>query len=369
MTSGADGLGPDLSEGAAGTSIFLDYVDRVGILPIARPASIRHAQHAFTALARVPMTMALHGGMAGILFMGQHVEGLPSVVRTDLVDAVLEPLATVLAKPDWTGELDLVAGLAGVGVAALECPTTLGLQAAIDVVKHYTVLARPKQGVVRWSQTTCDKGEIDLGMAHGVAGAMSFLTGAVARTGDETARTLLQATTRWLAEIEERSHGFPAFHVAGEQLPPARLAWCYGDAGISLAFLNASRACGQRSLERMALEVGIRASRRKVHADSGVEDDGLCHGTAGLVLLFCRLYNATGDEAFATAARYWVTETLRRRRPSIGIAGFGSGPRDSDPRGAEVGLLRGAAGVGLCLLAAATEVAPDWDRCLGLSHA
>ncbi len=78
-------------------------------------------------------------------------------------------------------------------------------------------------------------------------------------------------------------------------------------------------------------------------------DAGLCHGAAGLGHLYNRLYQATGEVAFARASHAWLKRTIAMRRPGLGIAGYvhwhpGSGRWRNDP-----GLLTGAAGVGLAL--------------------
>jgi len=98
-------------------------------------------------------------------------------------------------------------------------------------------------------------------------------------------------------------------------------------------------------------------------------DAGLCHGTAGIAHLFNRMYQATGDALLADAARYWYERTLMVRKPGVEIAGYrvrladGSQPQ----RAARPGFLTGAAGIGLSLLSAISDVEPSWDRLLLVS--
>ena len=97
----------------------------------------------------------------------------------------------------------------------------------------------------------------------------------------------------------------------------------------------------------------------------------MCHGAAGLAHVFNRLFQATGDESFLMAARYWFERTLELRRPGEGIAGFSAyrPPNDGQEEywDDQVGILEGAAGIALALLAATTEIEPEWDRMLLLS--
>jgi lantibiotic modifying enzyme len=72
---------------------------------------------------------------------------------------------------------------------------------------------------------------------------------------------------------------------------------------------------------------------------SGVVDAGLCHGTAGVALLFHRLAEITGDLAAAAAAATWGERLL--------------GEVAADRLPPSPGLLDGRAGVVLALLSLA----------------
>ena len=95
-------------------------------------------------------------------------------------------------------------------------------------------------------------------------------------------------------------------------------------------------------------------------------DAGFCHGAAGNAHLFNRIFQATGDLAFEEAARFWLDQTLALRRPGEGVAGYSSWEPDEAGDGGrwqeDSGLIGGAAGIGLVLLAAVSPVEPAWDR-------
>ena len=66
------------------------------------------------------------------------------------------------------------------------------------------------------------------------------------------------------------------------------------------------------------------------------------------------------------AARRWYMRLLAMRRPGEAVAGF---PARNHVAGADVwtadeSVSMGAAGVGLVLVAATTELEPSWDRAL-----
>ena len=99
-------------------------------------------------------------------------------------------------------------------------------------------------------------------------------------------------------------------------------------------------------------------------ADDAVIEDAIAH--ADPMVLRGLLYQLTGDATLRAAAVAWFRRTLAFRRRGRGLAGFVT----IEPRRARTvehpdpGLLSGAAGIGLALLAASTPLAPAWDRSL-----
>jgi hypothetical protein len=82
------------------------------------------------------------------------------------------------------------------------------------------------------------------------------------------------------------------------------------------------------------------------------------------------MYQATGDAQLKEAATFWFERTLELRRPGEGVAGFAAFMPEEDGKErwiADPGLLNGAAGIALALLAAITPVEPAWDQMLLVS--
>ena len=133
---------------------------------------------------------------------------------------------------------------------------------------------------------------------------------------------------------------------------PSPLAWCYGDPGAAGAFFVAARDAVMPGWAAAATAIAEHAASRPV-LDSGVLETSFCHGAAGLAHIFNRLHQATASEVLRAAAENWLGEVLSGWQPGRELA--------------EPGLLTGAAGIGLVLLAAATPVEPRWDRVYLLS--
>jgi hypothetical protein len=219
-------------------------------------------------------------------------------------------------------------------------------------------------------RTESPRGFYNLGLAHGVPGVIALLGGACAAgVAVDAAMPLLEETVAWLLEqrLPEGERSWFGYWVGPDVVPQgSRLAWCYGDLGIAAALLYSARCVGEATWERAAVSIASAAAARPPE-QAGVVDAGLCHGSAGVAHLFNRLYQATGEEELASAARFWFTRTLAFQQAGRGIAGFSAWAQS---RGGEMAwvdepsFLCGAAGIGLALLAATTPVAPDWDRTL-----
>ena len=193
-------------------------------------------------------------------------------------------------------------------------------------------------------------------MAHGAPAILGLLRGIEeARIEPERARGLIDAGAPWLLAqaTGATSPRFPYWVAEDGPSPPSRVAWCYGDLGIAAVLL----ANGRDRWWDAGLEIARDVAQCPIEA-AGVCDAGLCHGAAGAAHIFNRLFHLTGDPALRDTARVWCVEALRMRQPGAGVGGFYALVRDQDLNDqplADPGLLNGAAGIGLALLAAITD--------------
>lgn len=371
-----------LAGGLSGQALFFAYLDR------ARPSqgydetAAELLESAFEELARAEADPGFCGGFGGVAWMVEHLRGwLVDDEGEDPGEETAEALSRLLAGSPWLWEYDLVSGLVGHGIYALErMPHRLGRECLESVVAHLSEEAeRRPDGISWWKASTRisartresnPDGLYDLGLAHGNAGIIALLGQACARGVAATeARTLLAGAVPWLLAHQNPPGSpsrFPTRIVPGEESGSSRVAWCYGDLGIAVALLVAARGAGEPEWERTAIDLARGAAVRSFE-ESGVADAGLCHGAGGNAHLFNRLFQATGDPALGQAARTWAERALDMRRPGEGIGGYlALVPNQRLERvwAEDPGFLTGAAGIGLTLLAAATPIEPLWDRAL-----
>lgn len=325
---------------------------------------------------------ALYSGFSGVAWVVEHLrEQFAEAMEGDPNEEIVVLIRDALAKADqWYGLFDLTVGLTGLGVFALErLPRSGGLECLELVVSRLSEIAEHRPEGITWRipqhllradrQAAHPQGELNLGVAHGIPGVIGFL-GRACAAGSAEARRLLASAVPCLLAQKLPSGGVSMFpyRISPTAPPePSRLAWCYGDIGIAAALLAAGHAAEEPEWQREALEIGRFAAARRPET-AIVYDAGLCHGAAGIAHLFNRLYQASGDEVFETAAIDWFERALDMRRPGEGIGGFISllseGPGTVAGWQPDPSFLTGAAGIALALLAAVTPVFPSWDRLL-----
>jgi hypothetical protein len=336
-------------------------------------------------LAESSLHWDLFGGIPVVAWVREHVWGrfdLPD--EEDANETIDQALRSRLDVSPWNAHYDLVSGLAGLGVYALErLPRAISVECLELIVERLYEECEPTVGGVAWlskpelmpdhRREECPEGHYNVGVAHGIPAVIAVLAGArAAGVSVEHASLLYNGSVTWLLSqrLGPDSPSQSTYWITtGASPPPARAAWCYGDPGVAATLYAAASLVEDNELAKAAVEMGRLAATRPM-GDCGVWDAGLCHGSAGLLQLFNRLWNDSGDEVFAVAARQWLDATMRLRAPGSGIAGFrtwypqpwGERPAGWDEN--DRSLLSGAIGVGLALLGAISTVEPAWDRLL-----
>jgi lantibiotic modifying enzyme len=379
MTSLPSDRNASLSKGRAGLALLCAWLARTHRTAQADVRAWKYLDDAVEAVSTQALNPSFWGGFTGVAWAAEVVDHLLDPDAADRNEAIDDALLRVLSQPNrWPAPHDLVEGVTGLGVYALQrYPRPPAVECLRRVVERLHECARhDEQGLYWWTPPSeiheewrkrFPSGRGDLGVAHGVAGAIALL-GGICGTGIEqaTARPLLEGAVRWLfahSMATEAGPTFPLWVAPGLQPYRARCAWCYGDPGIAAALLTAARGAGVPAWEQEAVALACRAAERP-ESETGVVNACFCHGAAGLAHLYNRMYQATGKEQLRRAAFSWLERTLEIYRLA----------RDSGDRWVQgrwdqkpwtwtgIDLVEGAAGVALVLLAATTSVEPIWDR-------
>lgn len=324
------------------------------------------------------LQMSLHRGAAGLAWILHHSTKLLGIEGAeDATQSLDEELLGYLQGPGNIDEpYDLLDGLLGLGVYGFESGNRPLVErvvrrlaardqaAAEDLARQ----AYPESGGRSWFT----HGHCNLGLAHGVAGLIAFLAGAMELgIESDTARPLLLDSVQWLRRQRLSDGGPRAFPWAAvvPGLQPvtqgADPGWAYADSGIAAALAHAARALSDTDLLQEAILVAEREAARMHEVPA--RNPGIGFGPAGYAQIFARLYRQTGRPLFRRTASLEIHRLLEMRAPGMGVGGFFSVNLEGRPRDQDLGLLGGASGIGLVLLGAATGVDPLWDRFFLLS--
>jgi class I lanthipeptide synthase len=384
-----------VADGDAGIALMCAYLDACS--PGDGWDAIGHgflARAAGGAESEPGLGPGLFSGLSGLAFTAAQLSrGRTRYQRllTALDDALAAPSAALGAslrrapEPRGMSEFDAISGASGVA-AHLVGRDPHGVLP--DVLGGLVSLADPVGGPPRWmtparfiaDEETARRypfGNLNCGLAHGVPGPLAALALA-SRAGVEVEgqRDAMRAFAAWLAAhrcddewgvnwptaVPLPAPGEPAIDVAA--LHASRSAWCYGSPGIARALWLAGDALDDAGLRELAVEAMLAVHARPV-AVRFVPSPTFCHGVAGLLQIVLRFAHDTGLPAFRDAAAELVDELLAAYDPQrpLGYASLEPGGNPVD----RPGLLDGAPGVALVLLAAATDVEPTWDRLFLLS--
>lgn len=322
-------------------------------------------------LGRPQHGIGLYGGAAGTAWAIAHL-------GDDDVAEVLQPMdeamLAALTRSPWAGHFDLISGLAGLAIYALERwergEHEIAKKLFEPIVARLRERAHVDQGRYCWLG---HKGErvADCGLAHGAVGVIVALARMTA-TGAVDASDMVTGASAWVydqIDLANAAGCLPYSVTLGAPVEHGcRLAWCYGDLGAAAALWNAQRRLG-RSVDR-AHELAV-ASVARAKAASGVRDAGLCHGSVGNAHIFTRLYHASGDATFKAAAQAWYEDAFAYQSKELPYAGWGSWGREHATTGEfgmwpKLGWLEGAIGIAMGFHAATSEIEPKWDTLLGV---
>ena len=381
----------DVAQGSAGLALACAYFDRC--FPDSGWDVVGHEYLASAARsvegAQVPP--GLFSGLAGLAFVtaqlsrnGERYGRLTAAIRNELAGQTHRLAQAVQQSRDGLAvrEFDTVSGLAGIAAHLLTCCADAAADAAAQhALKALIGLIRepgPGPGTPRWftppelfpheeEARRYPDGSLNCGLAHGIPGPLAALALAQSQgVGVDGLEEAVMDAARWLM-THRCDDGWGVNWPTMVTLPdrpgtdaPSRAAWCYGTPGLARALWLAGAALGDDGLSDLAVEAMERVYQRPVAA-RWIESPTFCHGVAGLLQVTLRFRHDTGLALFADAAADLVDQLLDAFEPESSLLGF----RNIEPGGTRIdqpGLLDGAPGVALALLAATMPVEPTWDR-------
>ena len=112
---------PSLAGGTTGLTMLHGYLAQSGRSPGSAALARRHLEHASAFVANNPIPASLYSGLTGVGWAVAHLQGrLPGLDGEDDLAEIDAALLDHLDQSPWRGAYDLIEGLVGFGVYALE---------------------------------------------------------------------------------------------------------------------------------------------------------------------------------------------------------------------------------------------------------
>lgn len=347
-------------------------------------------------------------GLAGLAasasMLSRHGTRYDTLLRT-LESAIVERVehisqSVLRSRPHGVpvGLFDVIAGLAGAGRYLLGRAQSAPCRGALETLLGALVyLSEEDADAVPHCHTTFHHstenlrrlypdGHVNLGMAHGIPGPLALLSLSVSQgvevTGQHDAIVRIADRIVKAQCADEWGVGFPVAasiltaskestrvdvqntRANANAAAPARAAWCYGPPGVARALWLAGVASDRSEYCDLAVAAMAAVFKHPI-PNRRIDAPTLCHGIAGLLQITLRFARDGAAEIFSSAAQELTAQLLDAHEPDSRF-----GYRDLKPSGQRTdnpGLLEGAAGVALVLLATATLPEPIWDRVMMLS--
>ena len=193
----------------------------------------------------------------------------------------------------------------------------------------------------------------NISLSHGIASIVIYLSLLYSKYKQNKVRSLLLGFVRYI--LNQKID----FDIYGSYFPPkskeesvnkSRLAWCYGDLGVSTSLLIAANSLNDSMLHEEATSILKNSCKRKSLKDNFVYDACLCHGTGGISLIYDFVYQLCPIPEFHKASIYWLEQTFEMNDFSNSKIGYKSyNPKDGKHY-EEYNLLEGISGIGLSIM-------------------
>ncbi len=346
-------------------------------------------------------SLGLFSGLSGVAFVSWYLSHQGTRYRKLRASLEAQLLSQTIAASEeladkngvMVSEFDVVSGLAGVGAYLLWRRDEVQAEVALRTLLASLIELTLDHELPHWHTPPSlllgtgmiaqyPYGNLNCGLAHGIPGPLALfalalmhgvsvngLTEAVRRIADWLIQQQLNDPwgINWPSAVplisSENGFAVASLRDSSSRLP-THTAWCYGAPGIARALWLAGCVLDDPDYCAVAIEA-MAAVYRKPIAQRHIDSPTFCHGVAGLLQITLRFANETGLPMFVEAGDQLLSQLIGLYSPSsrLGYYNLEASGQPSD----QPGLLEGAPGVALVLLAAALNHEPRWDRLFLLS--
>ena len=365
-----------LYNGEFGILLFLFYYSRYSKNKTHILLTEKYAERLLELFIEKEKMHTFCSGFSGILYLFEFLRE-NDIIDLDIsgIQQILEKYIVARMRQDIKQQnFDFMHGAIGVGLYFLKRKTNP--EYIHELVEFlYSIAEKDNDNhIFKWKSVIDDEKNLsgyNISLSHGMSSIIIFLSRVILNgIKDEKVFEVLSCTVSYILaqQIDFMQYGscFPIYSLeSSDNVLKSRLAWCYGDLGIGMSLLQAGKAIDNKEWKEKGLEILLKSTKRRSYQDSFVVEAGICHGSAGIELIFRRMYLEMGLDEFNDASKYWITKTLDFSQFEDGLAGYKTLFKDTWI--CEYSLLAGISGIGLVLLSYLENSTQDWDEMLLLS--
>lgn len=306
---------------------------------------------------------SLAGGLAGYRWLIRHLNihgytNTETVLEFLKITPFLHKVSNALLKHN---DIDYLHGASGIALTIANEPenkaNTLLLNDYIDGMLKQTI--HNKSGLFWRNRYEVNNPHhvINFSLSHGMPSFLLTLILAAAKTKQIKAITppikqVVSFIKHHLLHPSERGCYFPSWiNQPDERNGKSRLAWCYGDPGSAIALMQIADIIQDRELKTLALTILKHSTTRTNPTSNLVNDPFICHGAAGLALIYFAAYRNTGITMFKTASNRWYRYMLLLTSKELSLESF---------EYQNNALLTGYYGVAMTIMTLNNMVQRDW---------
>lgn len=368
--------GPGLLTGKSGIILFLFYYSRYsGKAEAARYGTVL-IEGIFKSVADGFNFPTYCDGLTGYSWLINHLVNEQFINKEDV--PFLEDLDGILMKEmlelSRNGAIDFLHGSLGIAYYLLDRLSNKQVsEKMVEFLEQLEKLStRIDENKIAWESVIVEGDEqkgYNLGLAHGHSGIILFLSKYCQMFRDERSTNMLTDACNYLQSTQlsftEFGATFPnVVYKSGGHMIGRRMAWCYGDLGRALALLNAGHTLKNQEVISKAVAVAQSCTSLRDLKELNINEVGLCHGTAGICLIFNRLFNKTGIGNYNDAANFWYNETITAKKFELSIKNFAEYYPHEKGLSNYLSLLSGLPGIGLMMISKDAIGLSNWEKSL-----
>lgn len=303
---------PSLMKGNAGVALFFAYYHLHTKNETYLQQCNALTNDALSYLQKIEMPAMFGSGFPGITWLLKHLTNLElyppdsDSMLEDIDEYVFQALPSYLSSH----KCDLFYGYIGMGLYFLERNTARQQEAVNMIMQQLETDAIETEHTAYWKTDSGD--DINLGLAHGIAGIIKFISHLNKRYPvSERLLQLQEKAANWMMHHAHKTSGISIFPNHAGKYTDSRLAWCYGDLGIAVGLMGVDslQPFNAELLDHLAARPVTR-SYIKYDEELGYFDNCICHGTAGIAYLYHKLYLQTGHEGILEKLNEWIVLML-----------------------------------------------------------